>query len=50
MKIAKVLLECLEMIENPRASYNRKYHFMDIMTIVILSVISGADTWDDMEN
>ena len=50
MEIAKTLLECLEMIEDPRASYNRKHHFMDIMTIAILSVISGADTWDDMED
>lgn len=50
MKIGKTLLECLEIVEDPRADYNRRHNFLDIMAIAILSVISGADTWDDMEN
>ena len=50
MKIGKTLLECLESVEDPRADYNRRHNFLDIMAIAILSVISGADTWDDMEN
>ncbi|SET54985.1 transposase family protein [[Clostridium] polysaccharolyticum] len=50
MMIGKTLLECLEGVEDPRADYNRRHNFLDIMAIAILSVISGSDTWDDMEN
>ncbi|MFV0342367.1 MAG: ISAs1 family transposase [Anaerocolumna sp.] len=50
MRIGKTLEECIGLIEDPRADYNKRHNFLDIMTVAILAVISGADTWDDIED
>ena len=50
MCINKTLENCLEAVEDPRTDKNQKHKFIDIMAIAILSTISGADTWDDMED
>ncbi len=36
-------------LEDPRDSRNRKHPLMNIITIAILGVISGADNWVDIE-
>lgn len=50
MCINKTLENCFEAVEDPRTDKNQKHKFIDIMAIAILSTISGADTWDDMED
>ena len=50
MCINKTLENCLESVDDPRTLKNQKHKFIDIMAIAILATISGADTWDDMED
>lgn len=50
MCINKTLENCLESVDDPRTFKNQKHKFIDIMAIAILATISGADTWDDMED
>lgn len=50
MCINKTLESCFETVDDPRTDKNQKHKFIDIMAIAILSTISGADTWDDMED
>lgn len=50
MSINKALEDCLESVDDPRTEKNLKHKFIDIMVIAILATISGADTWDDMED
>ena len=50
MSINKALEDCLESVEDPRTEKNLKHKFIDVMAIAILATISGADTWDDMED
>ena len=50
MSINKALEDCLESVEDPRTEKNLKHKFIDIMVIAIPATISGADTWDDMED
>lgn len=37
-------------IEDPRAGRNKQHKLLDIILIAICGVISGADTWVDVEN
>ena len=50
MSMNKALEDCLKAIDDPRTEKNQKHKFIDIMAISILATISGADTWDDMED
>ncbi len=50
MSINKALEDCLESVDDPRTEKNLKHKFIDIMVIAIPATISGADTWDDMED
>lgn len=50
MSINKALEDCLGSVEDPRTEKNLKHKFIDVMAIAILATISGADTWDDMED
>ena len=50
VSINKALEDCLESVEDPRTEKNLKHKFIDIMVIAIPAAISGADTWDDMED
>ena len=36
-------------LDDPRVEKNRKHPLMNVITIAILSVICGADTWVDIE-
>jgi len=43
------LLNYLENIDDPRKPYLIKHEFIDIITIAICAVISGAEGWNDIE-
>ena len=46
----EILLGAFSEVPDPRASYNQKHRFLDILTITILATICGADTWDEIED
>ena len=46
----EILLGAFNEVPDPRASYNQKHRFLDILTITILATICGADTWDEIED
>ena len=49
MKSEASILKYFADLEDPRIEKNRKHSLMNIITIAILGVICGADTWVDIE-
>ena len=45
----QLLLGAFDQVPDPRAPYNQKHRFSDILAITILGTICGADTWDEIE-
>ena len=43
-----VLLGAFENVPDPRAPYNQKHRFQDILSITILASICAADTWKEI--
>ncbi len=43
------ILEALEKLPDPRTGWTLSHDFIDIVVIAILAVLSGADTWNDIE-
>ena len=50
--VPQELLKYLQIIPDPRRTshHNLRHHLIDIIVIAILAVISGADTWNDIES
>jgi hypothetical protein len=44
------LCEHFDEIEDPRIERTKRHKLMDILTIAILAVICGADSWVGMES
>lgn len=44
------LVEHLSEIDDPRIERSKRHKLIDILTIAILAVICGADSWVAMEN
>ena len=44
------LIGCMREVPNPRAPYNQKHKFPDIIIITITAVPSGMDTWNEIED
>ena len=44
----KSMMSIFSSIDDPRKPYNQKHKFMDIVAIVILATLAGADSWDEM--
>ena len=47
---SKILIGCLSKLEDPRAKYNQKHKFLDIVAITILGTLCGADSWNEIED
>ena len=43
------LRECFSVVRDPRREHQRFHHLWDIIAITICAVISGADSWPDVE-
>jgi predicted transposase YbfD/YdcC len=43
------LFNALEKLPDPRVGWTLRHNFIDIVVIAILAVLSGADTWNDIE-
>ena len=44
------LLGCMSKLPDPREPYNQKHKFLDIVTITVLAILCGADTWDEVSD
>ena len=42
------LFGCMMDIPDPRAPYNQRHKFIDIVIIVVTAVLSGMDTWNEI--
>lgn len=43
------LIKYMSKVEDFRNGFNLKHKLVDILTIAVLAVLSGVETWDDME-
>lgn len=48
-KFKGTLFEHFSSLKDPRVERTRLHQFFDILTITVCAVISGADTWEDIE-
>ena len=44
------LFGCMQEIPDPRAPYNQKHNFIDIIVIAVTAVLCGMDTWNEIED
>lgn len=44
------LIGCMQEVPDPRAPYNQKHKFLDIIIIAVTAVLSGMDTWNEIED
>ena len=44
------LIGCMMDVPDPRAPYNQRHKFIDIITIAIMAVICWMDTWNEIED
>ena len=43
------LIGCMQDVPDPGAPYNQKHKFLDIIIIAVTAVLSGMDTWNEIE-
>lgn len=43
-----LLIDCMREIPDPRAPYNQKHKFLDIIMIAVTAVLAGMDTWNEI--
>lgn len=41
--------DCFAEVEAPRVDQGKRHHLLDIITIALLGVICGADSWTEVE-
>lgn len=44
------LVGCMREIPDPRAPYNPKHKFLDIIIIAVTAILCGMDTWNEIED
>lgn len=44
------LVGCMEAVPDPRAPYNQKHKFLDIIVIAVTAILCGMDTWNEIED
>ena len=44
------LVECMQEVPDPRAPYNQKHKFLDIIIIAVTAILCGMDTWNETED
>lgn len=44
------LIECMQEVPDPRAPYNQKHGFLDIIIIAVTAILCGMDTWNETED
>ncbi|MBQ3241240.1 MAG: transposase family protein, partial [Akkermansia sp.] len=43
------IIKYMSQVNDFRDGFNLKHKLVDILTIAVLAVLSGVETWDDME-
>ena len=43
------LIKYMLQVNDFRIGFNLKHKLVDILTIAVLAILSGVETWDDME-
>ena len=41
--------DCFAEVEDPRVDQGKRYQLLDIITIALLGIICGADSWTEVE-
>ena len=44
------LIECMQEVPDPRAPYNQKHKFIDVIMIAVMAILCGMDTWNEIED
>lgn len=44
------LIGCMKEVPDPRAPYNQRHKFLDIIIIAITAILCGMDTWNEIED
>ena len=44
------LVGCMKEIPDPRAPYNQKHKFLDIIIIAVTAILCGMDIWNEIED
>ena len=44
------LIEYMQKVPDPRAPYNQKHNFIDIIIIAVTAILCGMDTWNEIED
>lgn len=44
------LIGCMQDVPDPRAPYNQKHKFLDIIIIAVTAILCGMDTWNEIED
>ena len=42
------LIGCMRDVPDPRAPYNQRHKFLDIVIIAITAILAGMDTWNEI--
>lgn len=48
MKADFSLIGCMQEIPDPRAPYNQRHKFLDIIMIAVLAIPCGMNTWNEI--
>ena len=43
-----LLIDCMREIPDPRAPYNQRHKFLDIIIITVTAVLAEMDTWNEI--
>ena len=44
------LIGCMEQVPDPRAPYNQRHKFLDIIIIAVTAILCGMDTWNEIKD
>ena len=50
MQNTPTLIGCMQEIPDPRAPYNQRHKFLDIIIIAVTAILCGMDTWNEIED
>lgn len=44
------LIGCMQEVPDPRAPYNQRHKFLDIIMIAVIAILCGMNTWNEIED
>ncbi len=44
------LIGCMQEVPDPRAPYNQRHKFLDIIIIAVTAILCGMDPWNEIED